>query len=119
MRHLLARKSLWNNLANALAVTLALGFACWWFFPRRTELPGWGDDPAFVLWTYRVVWSKLNALGPFAIFSREFWDAHIFYPTPWTLALSDNLIYAGILSWPIQKALGNPVQAVNLFNLVL
>jgi hypothetical protein len=98
---------------------LSILFAAIWFYPSPDKLVGWGDDPYFNLWTLEHVWRQLSTLGITQIFSAAFWDTPIFYPMPNTLALSENQIFVGLLSWPIRALSGNGVFTLNCFAMLM
>jgi len=108
-------------LFEIIPTVLALLFTFIWFFPEPHKLLGWGGDPYFNLWTLEQVWSHLSGLGRFGpfglarVFSGDFWDTQIFFPSSNTLAFSENQIVLGILSWPIRVFSGNGILTLNLF----
>ena len=83
------------------------------------RLIGWGDDPAFNLWTFEHNWAAFSKLGIFSWLRSNFWDAGIFWPQHLTLTLSENQIFSSLASYPLYRLLGNPIQTLNLFLIVV
>ena len=69
--------------------------------PDTSHMLGWGDDPAFNLWTFEQVWAKIHELGLPSVMTRQFWSLPIFSPVPLTLALSENQIFPALLTYPL------------------
>ena len=96
-----------------LPACLALTNALFWYMPSRDTLMGWGDDPFFNLWVHEHHWAVFSKSGPLAFLFASFWDSNIFYPEPLTIALSDNYVASGLLSWPLRLITGNGAQSLS------
>ncbi|HSC27245.1 MAG TPA: hypothetical protein VLD67_08225 [Vicinamibacterales bacterium] len=64
-------------------------------------------DPLLVTW---ILWWNTQALP----FSAAWWNAPIFHPLPFALALSDHLLGISALATPLQLAGGSPLFAHNV-----
>lgn len=101
-----------------LGACVCLALSWWRFDPFAAGLLGDGGDSVFNLWTYEHIWGALNTHGVSSIFSGAMWDGRIFHPARETFALSDNQLYAGLLSWPAHSLL-NAASTMNLLALLL
>jgi hypothetical protein len=96
------------SLLHALALLL---LALAWTWPLVTRIswriahdPG---DPVLNTW---ILWWNTQALP----FTREWWDAPIFYPMPGALALSEHLAGIAPFAAPLHAAGLTPIAAYNI-----
>jgi hypothetical protein len=90
-------------------LALAAAYALWTFWPDRAAMPGWGGDAYFNLWTFELLWRRMDALGAHHLFSRSFWSAPIFGGDPLGLAYSENQLYAALFLLPLWRVLHDSV----------
>jgi hypothetical protein len=95
-------------------LALSVAYALWTFWPDRSRIAGWGEDPYFNVWTLELCFRKLDASGPFHIWDRAFWSAPIFAGSPFGLACSENQIYLAVLLWPLWHLTGNATFAMTI-----
>lgn len=103
-----ARASLLANERDSgfrlwLPLGLAVAFALVSFLPLRGQLVGSGNDPTFNAWTFELVWSHLERLGPLGPFTAAFWRAPIYEPGSLQLAYLEGQLCPAVLLWPLHR----------------
>src|SRR2546423_15270200 len=93
--------------AGAVPLALSVAYGLWSFWPDRSRIAGWGEDPYFNLWILDLCFRKLDAVGLLHIWDRAFWSAPIFAGSPLGLAYSESQIYLALLLRPLWHLTGS------------
>ena len=92
-------------------VLLALAFTYPQWLRLGTELVAPSEDPQLNRWI--LAWDAHALLTQPA----RLFDANIFYPYPYSLAYSENLLGSALLGLPLQLLLNNPTATYGILNL--